>query len=183
MIKIIKMKNKKYFIPIVLLSIAVIAVSIFSLSSKKSSEVVNFDSPSIEVEENNVITFSWQQAEKPVLVMTASEEVAIGAIDLYVGYKNVDVAGVTNMGELPEPAFSKVNSDNSLVVLNYLISEDDGFKISPGQSVNVLELDLSSEMVDGAELFIDNKTNVVDNETVKGLTYKSENLMINSTLE
>lgn len=184
--KINNMKNKKIFIPTILISIAVIAVSIFSLSSKKGGEITNFNFPNKESGKNNIITFTWKQADKPVLVMTASEEVSIDAIDLYIGYKNVEIAGVNNLGELPEPAFSKVSTNNYLVVLNYLISEDDGFMMFPGQSVNVLELDLSSEMVNGSELFIDEKTNVVknvvDNETQKELPYKSENLIINSTL-
>src|SRR5574344_1686582 len=98
-------------------------------------------------------------------MMTSSEEISIGAIDLYIGYKNVEVIGVNNMGELPEPAFSKVSQDNSLIVLNYLISEDDGCKILPGQSVRVVELDSSSQVDDDNELFIDQETNVVDNET------------------
>lgn len=180
--KINNMKNKN-LLPIIFLSFVVIVVSLFSITSLKDKA---YNGNLIDIKDDQkdeVITFYWENIEKPVLMMTSSEEISIGAIDLYIGYKNVEVIGVNNMGELPEPAFSKVSQDNSLIVLNYLISEDDGFKILPGQSVRVVELDISSQVDDDNELFIDQETNVVDNETVKGLTYKSENLIINSILE
>jgi hypothetical protein len=180
--KINNMKNKN-LLPIIFLSFVVIAVSLFSITSLKDKA---YNGNLIDIKDDQkaeVITFYWENVDKPVLVMSASEEISIGAIDLYIGYKNVEINGVSNFGELPEPAFSKVSQDNSLVVLNYLISEDNGFKILPGQSVKVVELDISSQVGEGNELFIDEKTNVVDNETVEGLTYKSENLIINSILE
>jgi len=182
--KISKMKNKN-ILPIIFLSFVVIVVSLFSMTSLKNngSKSVNNDD-----KENEIISFYWEKGEKPVLLMSANEEVSIGAIDLYIGYKNTEVTRVSNLGELPEPAFSKVSGDNSLVVLNYLIPEDEGFKISPGQSVKVVEIDISPDMMDEAELFIDEKTNIVDNNNTvnglpKGLPYKSENLMINNSLE
>ncbi|HPR99572.1 MAG TPA: hypothetical protein PLU63_01975 [Candidatus Woesebacteria bacterium] len=160
----------------------VIAVSLFSITNRENVTDISGRMVATQPEEG-IVSFSWQKGEKPVLLMTASEEVSIGAIDLYIGYKNVEVIRASNLSELPEPAFLKVSSDNSLVVLNYLISEDEGFKIYPGQSIRVVELDVSSEMMDGAEVFIDEETNVVDNDTMKGLPYKSESLMFNSSLE
>lgn len=181
--KINNMKNKN-LLPIIFLSFVVIVVSLFSMTSLKNKTPILENLTEIKDDQKGeIITFSWENIEKPVLVMTASEEVSIGAIDLYIGYKNVEITGVTNLGELPEPAFSRVSKGNSLVVLNYLISEDDGFKILPGQSLRVVELDILPQVDQGYELFIDQETNVVDNETVKGLTYKSENLIINSILE
>ncbi len=175
------MKNK-YFLPVVLLSLVVIAVSLFSITNQK--KITDIDGGMVDTQsKEEIVSFSWQKGEKPILLMTASEEVSIAALDLYIGYKNIEVVGVSNLGELPEPAFQKVSNDNSLVVLNYLISEDDGFKIYPGQSVKIAELDISSEITTGAELFIDEETNIVDNNTIKGLPYKSENLMINGSLE
>lgn len=174
------MKNKN-ILPIVFLCFIVIAVSLFSMTSLKKnvSKLVTDNN-----QQNEIITFYWEKGEKPILMMKASEEVAIGAIDLYVGYKNVEIANVANLGELPEPAFSKVSEKNSMVVLNYLISDELGFKVSPEKNIKLIELDISSEIIEGAELFIDQKTNIVDNNTIKGLPYKSENLIINSsTLE
>jgi len=176
-----KIKNK-YFLPTVLLSIVVIAVSVFSISKRKDFTIIEKVPSSNEEVGESVISFSWREGERPVLLMSASEEVSIGAIDLYIGYRNSSVSAVTNMGQLPEPAFLRISSDSSLVVLNYLITADDGFKIFPGQSVEVVQLDVLSEIPDGAELFIDQETNIVDNDTVRGLTYKSENLIINSSL-
>ena len=181
--KINNMINKN-LLPIIFLSFVVIVVSLFSMTSLKNKTPMLENLAEIKDDQKGeIITFSWENIEKPVLVITASEEVSIGAIDLYIGYKNVEITGVTNLGELPEPAFSKVSQDNSLVVLNYLISEDDGFKILPGQSVKVIELNISPEMTSEAEIFIDKETNIVDNNTIKGLPYKSENLIINSVLE
>ncbi len=180
--KINNMKNKN-FLPIIFLSFVVIAVSLFSMTSLKDRA---YNGNLIEVKDNQkdeIITFYWERAEKPILMMKANEEVSIGAIDLYIGYKNIEISGATNLGELPEPTFSKVSQDNSLIVLNYLISEDEGFKIIPGQSVKVIELNISPEMTSEAEIFIDKETNIVDNNTIKGLPYKSENLIINSVLE
>lgn len=179
------MKNtnikNKYFLPLVLLSIVTIAVSLFSITNKKNITDIKAGLVKMQPKEE-VITFSWEKGEKPVLVITASEEVSIGAIDLYIGYKNVEITGVTNLGELPEPAFSKVSEKNDLVVMNYLISENEGFKLIPGQSIRVIELEISPEISNMAELFIDNKTNVVENDSVEMVPYKSENLIINSTL-
>lgn len=180
------MKNEnvknKYFLPVVLLSFIVISVSLFSILDRRSN-TENRKMSADNQQKNEMVTFSWQEGEKPVLLMSASQEVSIGAIDLYIGYKNVDVKGVKNFDELPEPAFSKVSANNSLVVLNYLIPEDDGFKIFPGQGVKVAEFEISSNSENGYELFIDGKTSIVDNDTVEMVPWRSEDLIINSTLE
>lgn len=179
------MKNtnikNKYFLPLVLLSIVTIAVSLFSITNKKNITDIKAGLVKMQPKEE-VITFSWEKGEKPVLLMTASKEVSIGAIDLYIGYKGVDVLKVDNLDEIPNLAFSKVSEKNDLVVMNYLISENEGFKLIPGQSIRVIELEISPEISNMAELFIDNKTNVVENDSVEMVPYKSENLIINSTL-
>lgn len=176
-----KMK-KIFFLPIILLSTVVIAVSLFSISGQK--EMTNNNERVVEPQlKEEIITFNWQEGEKPVLLMSASKEVSIGAIDLYIGYKGVDVVKVNNLSELPKPAFFKISEKNNLIVINYLISEDEGFKLSAGQSVRVMELELSSELVSGAQLVVDEKTNVVENDTVEMVPYKSENLIIKSSFE
>ncbi len=174
--------SNKYFLPLVLLSMIVIAVSLFSITNQKNITDIKAELVKIQPKKD-IIAFSWEKGEKPVLLMTASEEVSIGAIDLYIGFKGVNVIDANNLDELPDLAFSKVSEKNALVVMNYLISEDEGFKLVPGQTIRVVEFEISPETSDTAELFIDQKTNVVENDTVEMVPYKSENLMVNSTLE
>lgn len=173
------MKNKKLFWPIVILSVVIIIESIVFLSKK-----TNLEKPTAvdEVASEEKVSFSWENDGKPVLLMTANEEIAIDALDLYIGYKELAVSAVSNLNELPEPSFSKISEDSSLVVLNYLISEVEGFKMLPGQVIRVVDLDLTLNSELTGELFIDPKTLVVETETSKVLPYKSESLMINSTL-
>lgn len=172
------MKNKKLFWPIGILCVIVIAVSIMSLSQKTDLNKAPVD----EVVPEAKVSFTWENEEKPVLLMKANEEIAIDAIDLYIGYKGLVVDAVTNLNELPEASFSTISTDTSLVVLNYLISEVEGFKMSPGQVLRIVDLDVILDSDQSGELSIDPKTLVVETEISKVLPYTSENLMINSTL-
>ncbi|KKQ30200.1 MAG: hypothetical protein US46_C0009G0019 [Candidatus Shapirobacteria bacterium GW2011_GWF2_37_20] len=139
--------------------------------------------PTEEVVSEEVLSFGWLQEEgKAILVITANEEVAIDAIDLYMAYNNTKISAVKNLGELPKPSFSKISTENSLVVMNYLIGEEGGFVMTPGQMVQVAQLDLSVNSGDVGELSIDSKTQVVENGSAEVLPFNSQKLIINGTL-
>lgn len=141
--------------------------------------------PSVEVRKEAVVAFNWVETgkNKVVLEMTAKQKAAIDAIDLYIGYKNMKVNSATNAGELVKPTFSKISTEKSLVVMNYLISETGGLVLEAGQKVKVVELEVSPKSSGSPELFVDGKTQVVENGSAKVLPFNSQNLIINSSSE
>lgn len=178
--------NNKLFWPVVLIAVVIIVESMLLLTGGqniKTKTITNTVVPTAEVIAD-VVNFEWQNetAGKVVLVMKANKTISIDALDLYIAYKNVKVKSVKNLGELPKPTFSKVSTEKSLVVMNYLIPEPEGFKMSEGQSVRITELDVAANSTGVAELSIDAKTQVVENGTSKVLPFNSKNLIINSTL-
>lgn len=181
------MKNNKLFWPIIIVAIVIMVESVLLLSNNQSKKNENSNQvkilPTQEVNSEEIVSFDWlQEKGKAILVMKANKEVAIDAIDLYIGYKDVKVNSIKNLGNLPKPSFSKVSTEKSLVVMNYLISAAEGFKVMPEQYIRVAELELSTINTESAELFIDTKTQVVENGTAKVLPFSSKNLIINSTL-
>lgn len=179
--------NNKLFWPIIIVTIVIIVESILLLSNKQigkqeENNTANI-TPTEEIIAEDVVSFDWlNEAGKPILILTANKDVAIDAIDLYIAYKNVKVNSVNNLNELPKPTFSKVSTEKSLVVMNYLISEATGLKMVSGQSIRVAEFKISSISTTGAELSIDTKTQVVENGTAKVLPFNSNKLIVNSTL-
>ena len=175
------------FWPIIVVAIIIMVESVLLLSNNQNKNNEDYNQakilPTQEVKVEEVVGFDWlQENGKAILVMKANDEVSIDAIDLYIGYKDLEVVSIKNLGELPKPSFSKISTEKSLVVMNYLISVTEGFKMVPGQVIRVAELELSSIITEDAELSIDTKTQVVENGTAKVLPFSSKNLIINSTL-
>ena len=180
------MKNKLFW-PIIIVAIVIMVESVLLLSNSQGKNNVNSNQtkvlPTQEIKSEDVVSFDWLREEgKAILVMKANKEIAIDAIDLYIGFKDIKVTAIKNLGVLPKPSFSKISTEKSLVVMNYLISETDGFKVLPNQYIKVAEMELNSITSESAELFIDTKTQVVENGTAKVLPFSSKNLIVNSTL-
>jgi len=178
------MKNKLFW-PIAIVAVVIIVESILLISGKQAGLKINNPVdviPSEETVPEDVVSFTWlnEEGSKPVLMLTANKKVAIDAIDLYIAYKGTKVNSVKNLDELPKPSFSKVSTEKSLVVMNYLISEDAGFNIDEGESVRVAQLDITVDPAKVTELSIDPKTQVVENGSAKVLPFNSQNLIINS---
>ncbi|MFA5026158.1 MAG: hypothetical protein WC503_06660 [Candidatus Shapirobacteria bacterium] len=183
------MKNKLFW-PIIVISIIIIVESIVLISRNQANKTALTNNVEVNVTPNeevkkvaDVFSFEWlYESGKATLTLTANQTVSIDAIDLYIGYKNVKVDSVKNLEELPKPSFTKISTEKSLVVMNYLISEADGFKITAGQNVKIAELEISPDADGGAELTIDKGTLVVENGTAKVLPFSSRNLIINGAL-
>lgn len=168
--------NNKLFWPIVLVSIVIIVESVLLLSNnqnkKQNVEPVKVVTTEEVKNVEPVISFTWlDDGKKAVLQMSSKKSVAIDAIDLYIAYKDVKINSVTNMGDLPKPSFSKVSTEKSLVVMNYLIPEAEGFKLEAGKTISVAELDFTVLNAETVQISIDPKTQVVENGTVKVLPY------------
>ena len=180
------MKNK-LFIPIIIVTLIIILESVLLLTnsqaSKTKTRIIDTGTPRV-IQVEDAVSFEWQNEDnnKVNLVMKANKNMSIDAIDLYVAYKNTKVKSVNNLNELPKPTFSKISTEKSLVVMNYLIPEAEGFKLVKGQSVRIAEFDLIPTSTGSAELSIDPKTQVVENGTVKVLPFNSKNLIINGSL-
>lgn len=181
------MKNKLFW-PIIIVAIVIIAESVLLLSNNQSKKnnianIENIITPVEEVKVEDVVSFVWlEDTKNPTLAMVAEKEVSIDAIDLYIAYKNVNVSLVKNLGDLPKPSFSKISEEKSLIVMNYLISNADGFKMLPGQIVKIAEIQKTSNSTEASEFSIDAKTQVVENGSAKVLPFNSKSLIINSTL-
>ncbi len=179
------MKNK-LFLPIIVVTLIIILESVLLLTTNrnqktKTTVIDNGTSRIVQVED--ALSFEWQNEDnKADLVMKANKNVSIDAIDLYVAYKNTKVKSVNNLDELPKPTFSKISTEKSLVVMNYLIPEVDGFKLAKGESVRIAEFDLIPNSTGSVELSIDPKTQVVENVTSKVLPFNSKSLIINGSL-
>jgi len=169
------MKNKLFW-PIVIISLVIIVESILLISNNKSKNqvVVEEQTPVVSevVKAEPVIEFTWiDEGSKKILEMRTKKTVAIDAIDLYISYKGATINSADNVGDLPKPSFSKISTEKSLVVMNYLISEAEGFSIASDQVVRVAELDITPLEGVSPELSIDSKTQVVENGTAKVLPY------------
>jgi len=176
------MKNKLFW-PIIIVAVVIIVESVLLLSDNKVNKTPEIVVDSEEIVAEDVVNFEWlNETNKATLVMTANKEVSLDAIDLYIAYKNVKIDSVKNLDELPKPSFSKISTEKSLVVINYLISEEDGFKMTTGQSVKVAELEISLESTGSAEFSVDQKTQVVENGSAKVLPFSSKKLIVDSTL-
>lgn len=176
------MKNKLFW-PIVVLSMVIMIESVLLMSGGKNVKRNNILSEiplAGEESTENIIDFSWSNEEtnRPILIMTANDRVAIDAIDLYIAYNGLIVNSVSNLNELPEPTFSKVSSEKSLVVMNYLISSENGFVVEKNQSIKVAQLEINLDSNKTAELSIDPKTQVVENATVRVLPFNDKRLVI-----
>lgn len=176
------MKNKLFW-PIVVLSMVIMIESVLLMSDGKNPKGNNILSEiplAGEERTESIIDFSWSNEEinKPILIMTANDRVAIDAIDLYIAYNGLIVNSVSNLNELPEPTFSKVSSEKSLVVMNYLISNENGFVVEKNQSIKVAQLEINLDPSKTADLSIDPKTQVVENATVRVLPFNDTSLVI-----
>ena len=180
------MKNK-LFLPIIIVTLIIILESVLLLTTKQGQKtktrILNTGTPRV-MQVEDAVSFEWQNEgnNKANLLMKANKNTSIDAIDLYVAYKNIKVKSVNNLNELPKPTFSKISTEKSLVVMNYLIPEAEGFKMVKGQSVKVAEFDLIPTSTGSAELSVDAKTQVVENATSKVLPFSSKNLIINGSL-
>lgn len=182
------MKNKLFW-PTIIVAVIIIVESVMLISNAQTKKPVVDDNNTEDIQNSETKTeyavgFEWLEEEdgKPVLMLKANRDVSIDAIDLYIAYKNAKVNSIINSDELPKPSFSKISTEKSLVVMNYLISEPEGFKITAGQSVKVVKLGISPISTEAADFSIDARTQVVENGTVKVLPFTSNNLIVNSTL-
>lgn len=180
------MKNNKLFWPIVLISIVVIVESVIFLSrtnkNNQSLEVVNTTPTMVEKETIGTVTpiseadisFYWkEQGNHRVLMLVSKNDQSLGAIDLYVNYKGMEISNLKNAGVLPAPVFIKDSRDKFLIVANYLIVEKDGYKLTANKEIGIVEFDIKP-LSPEASLSIDSKTNLVENSSAKVLPYLSK---------
>lgn len=175
------MKNNKFFWPIVILAIVIIAESIMYFSSSRQEAVVEktnevsltqTETGTSPEQDEGQLVFVWSQEKegKRVLSMTAQKDLGIGAIDLYIGFKDMKVMAAKNSGELPAPTTLNVSENKGLIEAHYLISNAKGFSVESGKSVKILEITSSSTGVNPT-IYVDKKTQVVENEAARVIPY------------
>ena len=80
--------------------------------------------------------------------MTASKEVSIATLVLYIGYKILSCE--INLGELPE-TLAKVSSEKFFGSFKLSDFRAGWFQKYPGKVLKIAELDISSEITTGAD--------------------------------
>lgn len=102
---------------------------------------------------------------------------SLDAIDLYVKYDQsaFKVENLTFGSRLPKPTFSKISDQKSLIVSNFLISDQGGLKIAANEIVPILKFNVTpkkagdfvfeinqvQDQKESATLFIENSTSKV----------------------
>jgi len=114
--------------------------------------------------------------------------VSLDAVNLYVKYDPLafDVSNLVFDAKLPKPTFSKASLQKSVVVVNYLISEKNGVKVSTGESMSLLKFTVKPKKAGNYVFEIssgngteESVTMFVENATGKVLPYLSNKLTVN----
>lgn len=172
------MKNTKLFWPIVLVAVIVIAESIIFLSKTEQpvKQIVSEGNKEITASPvpESVVRFFWNKKSdnKVTLMIESQKDLALDAIDLEIAYEGVKVNSVTSAGVLPNPTAPKISTESSVIVTHYLINDKDGFKLTQGKNVEVLNINFTPL---NGQLPVFNinrdKTLVVESVTSKVLPY------------
>jgi len=91
----------------------------------------------------------------------------------------VTVSEVTTNADFVEPSFKKVNPEKGMVVMNFLVSEATGFRLTAGTKIEIARLKVNYAKEGEVEFGLGEATLVVENATAKVLPFNSEKLVIN----
>jgi len=124
--------------------------------------------------------FVGSDGELP-LFLTSDKDVFVDALDLYIEYdpSMVTVSEVTTNADFVEPSFKKVNPEKGMVVMNFLVSEATGFRLTAGTKIEIARLKVNYAKEGEVEFGLGEATLVVENATAKVLPFNSEKLVIN----
>jgi len=203
------MKYIKILVPIV--AVLVIAESVVLLSSIEKRAKITTDlsqivltpkqtpvaSTPIEEEVDFEVVLGTEQVQMQVgklskveVNLLAKKTRSLDSLNLYVKYdpKVFNITNLTFDSRLPKPTFSKVSTAKGMIVVNYLISETAGMKISEGDSLSLVKFDATPKMAGdySFEISSGNEANesvtmFVENATVKALPFLGNKLTVNVT--
>ncbi len=171
------MKNNKLFWPAVILAVIVLVEVVVFLSKTGSKSTVTTGEVATEQvdqvgQEEPVINFGWKEGEDMrTLTMTATKELVMDGMDLYVNFSGAENITVKEIGGQGNLIYSGIDKDNSRIVVKYYVKAMDGLKLIAGEAIDVL--DINYQPIEGQKVTfsIDPSTLVVENGTVKTLPY------------
>lgn len=177
----------KVLIPII--AILVIVESLVLISKYNSPVVTGL--VALKTSTNQPVSMKWNVESTEVkngdsgevsLILISDKDVFIDAVDLYVKYdQNMAVMEVEAVKGFVTPSFKKVSPQKGMVVMNYLVSEASGFKLSKGVEVTIAKFKVNYIKSGISEFGIDEGTLVVENGSAKVLPFSSDKLVINVT--
>jgi len=119
----------------------------------------------------------------PLLLTSVDNKVGVDAIDLYINYDPsiAEVVDVTVGKGLPVPTFKKINKEKGLVVLNFLMSDANGFILNKNVAAELINLKVNFLKEGTVDFSLGEASLVVENTSAKVLPFNSEKLVINVT--
>jgi len=124
---------------------------------------------------------------KVELMMSPKEEKMIDSISSYIKYDKsaFDVSELAYDERLPAATFSKISSDNGLIVGTFLITDPNGMKIEPGNNLTVASFYVIPKLtgeysfeVDTGNLTKESVTMFIENASNKVLPFDSNKLNV-----
>ncbi|HOZ81018.1 MAG TPA: hypothetical protein PK370_02235 [Candidatus Woesebacteria bacterium] len=192
------MENKKYLkflIPLVAVVVIIESVILIGRSSANKKVVVDNNKP-VEVE-TKVVDLKLESATNELkmngtatvnLLMSMKEKKSLDSLAYYVKYDPTafEVTNLKLSDRLPKPTFSKVSTNKSMIVANFMVADQKGLSLSDKEKLTVMSFDITAkktgkfnfEISSGNEAK-ESVTMFVENATSKVLPYSSNQLTIN----
>ncbi|HPJ17206.1 MAG TPA: hypothetical protein PK639_03200 [Candidatus Woesebacteria bacterium] len=192
------MENKKYLkflIPLVAVVVIIESVILIGRSSANKKVVVDNNKP-VEVE-TKVVDLKLESATSELkmngtatvnLLMSMKEKKSLDSLAYYVKYDPTafEVTNLKLSDRLPKPTFSKVSTNKSMIVANFMVADQKGLSLSDKEKLTVMSFDITAkktgkfnfEISSGNEAK-ESVTMFVENATSKVLPYSSNQLTIN----
>lgn len=126
------------------------------------------------------------KASKLSLMVTPSVDLSVDAIDLYLKYDPTKVE-VTKLNFVSgiKPTLNKISKDKGLIVVNYLITDKGGLKLTKGAGMNLVEADFVAKVAGETEFEITtgkstsgSGTMIIENETSREIPFEVSPLKI-----
>ncbi|MBP9817553.1 hypothetical protein KBC75_02220 [Candidatus Shapirobacteria bacterium] len=194
-------KNNKFVktvLPIVAVLVLLESVILITKNAGRVKDfIVNNPTPTEKVDKEvafetqivtNKETLKVGEVATVSVLARALNPMSIDSANVYlkINTKAFDISKLSYDDRLPKPAFSKVSTTKDMVVVNYLITEADGFRTEKDESMALvsfeikpkvegtfdLELSTGNEMKESATMFVENATSKV-------LPYSGDKLTIN----
>jgi len=122
-----------------------------------------------------------------VEAMTVTER-SLDSVNVYVKYNPAafDITGMTFGERMPEPTFAKASDVKGMVVVNFLISQQEGLRVEAGENLALVKFTVVPKMTGKYEFEIssgeeqkESVTMFVENATSEILPFTSSKLTVN----
>jgi hypothetical protein len=185
-------KTLKVLIPLFAVVVLVESLVLISKLTQKPAVKINNTVPEL-VDVAKPIDLKWGTKIEtvktgvttniPLSITSVDSKLGVDAVDLYINYdpKIAEVMEVTVGKGFPAPTFKKINNERGLVVLNFLISDVNGYVLNKNLAADLINLKVNFLTEGTVDFSLGEASLVVENTTAKVLPFNSEKLVINVT--